>query len=644
MTVVDDVKGRLDIVEVVSQHVALSRSGKSYKANCPFHQEKTPSFFVFPDRQSWRCYGACATGGDVFSFVMRSQGLEFGEVLQQLAQQTGVALPTRQKREGQESANGINETALVYFRGLLDSTQGAAAREYLEERGITRESIERFELGLSPASGHALKDHLTARGFTVQQGVQAGVLRENDKGWSGDLFRSRFMIPIRDAAGALAGFGARSMDGSQPKYLNSPRSPVFDKSRILYGLHLAKEAAREKGLVIVEGYMDAIMAHQNGFDNVAASMGTALTQEQVSQVRRLTSKVVMALDPDNAGQQATLRSLESSWNVWQATMAGRSRATTLFQKQDMPEITIAILPVGEDPDQVIRRSADEWARLTESGQPLFDYILEGLSNQLDLSTPQGKTQLAEGTMPLIWASPPMQQDQHFQALADRLGVTQETLRASVGRPANSRNAARSTAQRRNAPRVSDNPSATASAFAKMDRDPIEDYCLALLLQHMELGEDMSGLRAEHFRRHENREIFTRLTQAVIGDSADTVETVDSGARTPAEQVPSTPATKTLEALRRDLDEELVAQLDFLLQKSLPPLDPTKRNAAFQQTLGRLEERYLKELKAEEGLIFAESPPQLEENSHQQVLDINQRIRENHSARQSGFDRLSAVRR
>ena len=629
MTVVDDVKGRLDIVEVVSQHVALSRSGKSYKANCPFHQEKTPSFFVFPDRQSWRCYGACATGGDVFSFVMRSESLEFSEVLQRLAQQTGVLLPTREKREGQESANGINETALVYFRGLLDSTQGTAAQEYLEDRGITRQSIERFELGLSPASGHALKDHLTARGFTVQQGVRAGVLRENDKGWSGDLFRSRFMIPIRDAAGALVGFGARSMDGSQPKYLNSPRSPVFDKSRILYGLHLAKEAAREKGLVIVEGYMDAIMAHQNGFDNVAASMGTALTQEQVSQVRRLTSKVIMALDPDNAGQQATLRSLESSWRVWQSTTAGRSKATTLFQKQDMPEITIAVLPEGEDPDQVIRRSPEEWARLTESGRALFDYILDGMSKQVDPETPQGKTQLVEGMMPLIWVAPAMQQDQHFQALADRLGVTQETLRASVGRP---------TASRRNAPRPPDNPSATTSAFAKMDRDPIEDYCLAMLLRHVELGEEAFTLHAEHFRRHENREIFTQLAQATSGAP------VDTGARVPPEQELDKPESQTVAYLREVLDDELVAQLDFLLRKSLPPVDPTRRNAAFKETLGRLEERYLKELKAEEELIFSESPPELENDPHQQVLDINQRIKENHSAQQSGTNRLSAARR
>ena len=622
MTVVDDVKNGLDILEVVSQHVPLSRSGRSYKANCPFHQERTPSFFVFPDRQSWRCYGACATGGDVFSFVMRAENLEFGEALQRLAQQTGVVLPSRQRRAGQQSAVDINDAALAYFRQLLESAQGDTARVYLEERGVTRGSIEMFELGLSPGNGRALKDHLAGRGFTIQQGVQAGVLRSNDTGWSGDLFRGRLMIPIRDSAGALAGFGGRSLDGSQPKYLNSPRSPIFDKGRILYGLYLAQDTARENGLVIVEGYLDTIMAHQHGFDNVVASMGTALTQDQVSQVKRLTTNVVMALDPDNAGQQATLRSLESSWKVFQAPVAGRAKSTNLFQRQEMPEIKIATLPAGEDPDQVIRRSPEEWVRLTESGQPLMEYLLGALATQVDISTPQGKTRLVELMFPLIAAvSDPVQQDQYFQSLADRLEVTQETLRASVGRPS---------LAGRTRPRSSEIPSASPSAFAKMDRDPVEDYCLALLFQHPELTEAAADLRPEYFRRHENREIFTQLIKArqANGEGAIGQTALDS-------------ESGTLDTLRLNLDDEVAERFEFLVQKSLPSLEPTKRNAAFKETVARLEERHLKGLKAEEKLIFTESPPDLGEDSHQQVLDVNQRIKENHNARQSADPRVSA---
>lgn len=613
MTVVDDIKSRLDILEVVSKHVSLTRSGKSHKANCPFHQEKTPSFFVFPDRQSWRCYGACATGGDVFSFVMRAENLEFGEALKNLAQQAGVALPNRELRAGQQTATQVNDAALIYFRELLGSTQGAQARAYLEQRGLDQQVIDRFELGYSPAGGHSLKDHLDNKGFTPAQTVEAGVVRSGDNGWYGDMFRGRLMFPIRDGSGSLAGFGARALDDSQPKYLNSPRSPIFDKSRILYALYLAKEAARERGLVIVEGYMDVISAHQHGFDNVVASMGTALTQEQVSQMKRITKNVVMALDPDNAGQQATLRSLESSWKIFQAPVAGRSGGTTLFQRQEMPDLRIATLPAGEDPDKLIRRSTEEWVRLTEAGAPLMEYLFDALANQIDISGAQGKTRLVELMFPLIAAvTDPVQQDQYFQALAARLGITQETLRASVGRPA---------AVRRSQPRSNRNVQATASAFTKLDSDPIEDYCLGLLLRHAELAEKAEHLSPEYFRRHENREIFT---QWKIASSEQGVEA-------------------RIEAIQGSMDTEIAGCLEALMEKQLPPLDLEKRHQAFSDTVSRLEERHLKDLKEEEGLRFSEDPPDLVGDSHQNVLDLNQRLRENENARYSAVSNISVGR-
>jgi len=613
MTVVDDIKSRLDILEVVSQRVTLTRSGKSHKANCPFHQEKTPSFFVFPDRQSWRCYGACATGGDVFSFVMRAENLDFGEALKSLAQQAGVALPNRELRAGQQTASDVNDAALIYFRELLGSVQGAQARAYLEQRGLDKPAIDRFELGYSPAGGHTLKDHLVGKGFTPAQTVEAGVVRTADSGWYGDLFRGRLMFPIRDGNGSLAGFGARALDDSQPKYLNSPRSPIFDKSRILYALYLAKDTARERGLVIVEGYMDVIAAHQHGFHNVVASMGTALTQEQVSQVKRITKNVVMALDPDNAGQQATLRSLETSWKIFQAPVAGRSGGTTLFQLQEMPELRIATLPAGEDPDKLIRRSTEEWTRLTEASAPLMEYLFDAVANQIDISGAQGKTRLVELMFPLIAAvTDPVQQDQYFQSLADRLGVTQETLRASVGRPA---------AVRKTQPRTNRNVQATASAFTKLDTDPIEDYCLGLLLRHSELAELAEDLSPEYFRRHENREIFTQWKTAS----------------------PEQGAEARVEAIQRLMDAEITGCLDALMEKRLPPLDLAKRQQAFSDTVSRLEERHLKNLKEEEGLRFSEDPPDLVDDSYHNILELNQRIRENQTARRSAVSNISAGR-
>jgi len=443
MSVVDDIKSRLDILEVVANHTALQRSGKAYKANCPFHQERTPSFFVFPDRQSWRCFGACATGGDIFSFVMKTQNLEFAEALKQLAQQAGVTLPSRERRTEQQSAFDINEAAKDYFRSRLASSQGTEARAYLDRRGLDQLTIERFELGLSPKDGESLKNHLVNLGFSLQQLGQAGVISGGDSGRYRDLFRNRLIFPIRNGQGDLGGFGGRALDDSNPKYLNSPRTPVFDKGRILYGLYLAKDAIRQQGVVVVEGYMDAIMAHQHGFGNVVASMGTALTENQVTEVRRLTGQITMALDADAAGQQATLRSLESSWKVFQHHTAGKVQGTTLFQRQDTTNLKVAVLPDGLDPDEVIRQSPENWTNLVENGRPLFEYLLPALSAQVDISSPQGKAWVSQRLFNFIAAVPePIQQDHYFQMLANHLKVSEDTLRASMSRfapsPRNSR--------------------------------------------------------------------------------------------------------------------------------------------------------------------------------------------------------------
>ena len=317
MAVIDDIKARLDIVDVVSSHVSLQRSGRAFKACCPFHQERTPSFYVNPERQSWHCFGACGTGGDIFGFIMKAENLEFKEALLRLAQQAGVTVPTRERQSDQDDLYRLNETAREYFQQYLASSMGGDARAYLEGRGVTRESVSKFELGLSPRDGQGLLNHLLKSGFAPEQMVRAGAVWQHQDGGHRDAFRGRLIIPIRNGQGELGGFGSRALDDSMPKYLNTGRTPVFDKGRTLYGLYLARETARRDGMVIVEGYMDAISAHQHGYENVVASMGTALTDYQVAEVLRITRQVTMALDADAAGQQATLRSLESSWQVFQ---------------------------------------------------------------------------------------------------------------------------------------------------------------------------------------------------------------------------------------------------------------------------------------------------------------------------------------
>ena len=640
MTVIDDIKGRLDILDVVSRYTNLQRSGRSYKANCPFHTERTPSFHVFPERQSWRCFGACATGGDLFSFVMRVENMEFGEALKVLAQQAGVALPEKRERKDEnDTIYTLNEACREFFCGLLSSRErGATARAYLRERGLEQGTIERFQLGLSPPDGESLRRHLASKGYSQEQMALAGVVTQSGDGSYRDLFRRRLMFPIRDADGRLAGFGGRSLEDSGPKYLNSPKSPVFDKGRILYAMHLARDAVREKGIVIVEGYMDAIAAHQGGFTNVVASMGTSLTQQQASLVRGLVRRpgssepgdVILALDPDDAGSKATSGGLESesSLNALQTVFKGRVGRTNFYERPDSPSFKVALLPDGKDPDEIILESPDEWSRLVANAVPFMDYLFAVHSSREDLSTPQGKSRVADKFKLFIAAtSDPFEQDHYFQRLAALLGVSDATLRASLGRPGQGRafNRDRSTGSgrtTRSQPSRADGQEedATATPFARMDHDPLEEYCMALILRDPEIlhsgrpsefsngegefddsgGEAMEAyaLRLEYFQRVENREVFTNWIKC-----------------------------STLDTLSDSLDEELKEHLEHLLAKFLPPADRKQREMAFKDCVRRLEERYLRDLKREEGLRLAEATVEEVEEQGQEILQLNERLKQ-----------------
>ena len=631
MTVIDDVKSRLDLIEVVSGYVALQRSGRAYKANCPFHQERTPSFYVSPERQTWQCFGACATGGDVFSFIMRAENLEFSEALKRLAQQAGVTLPSRERRSEVEVSFRVNEAAREYFQQYLASSLGSSVRGYLDQRGLTKESADKFQLGLSPRDGQGLFSYLQKHGFTPEQLTLAGVVYQSQNGGYRDAFRGRLMIPIRNGQGDLGGFGSRDLDDSGPKYLNTARTPVFDKGRILFGLHLAKDAARQQGIVIVEGYMDVIMAHQYGFTNVVASMGTALTEHQVAEVRRLTDRVTMALDADAAGQQATLRSLESSWQVFQNRVAGHSRGTTLFQRQDNLELKVAVLPDGKDPDDVIRASTDDWSDLVSEGVPLFEYLLPALSTQVDASTPQGKARVVELLFPFIAAvQEPIQQDHYFRMLADHLSINEATLKASVSRFAAQAKATRPGSDQRARTVMARSASASegsaesagSAAFAALDRDrdrsPLEDYCLALLLRYPDLPAtvpEVANLSPDYFRRPENREIFSRMTQV--------------WAEAPALLIPE---ETLVEALKRRVAAELAEHLELLAKNKIPPLDSSGRAAALRDAVSRLEGNYLRELKLLEQARYSGDSAELPEEFEQEALDINRKLKANQSLR------------
>ncbi|MCY3656667.1 MAG: DNA primase [Chloroflexi bacterium] len=434
MSTIEDVKARLDIVETVGSYVPnLKRSGRTWKANCPFHNERTPSFIVDPSRGSWHCFGACSTGGDVIEFVRRIEGLDFREALGRCAERAGVELrpPTRrevERREEHERLLAANDAATLFYQAQLAGPRGAEARAYTERRGLDAATQREWQLGYAPDEWSALTDHLTARGFQDRELVAAGLAIEGQRGLY-DRFRGRLIFPTRDVRGRMVGFGGRALGADQePKYLNTPRTPLFDKSGTMYGLDRGGiEARREDRLIVVEGYMDVIACHQAGIENVAASMGTAITEAQMQLIKRFTPNVVLALDADNAGSEATIRAVEvASGAADQDTVATIDwRGLVSFQNVLQADIRIAALPEGEDPDSLVRSDPARLRALIDEAKPVADHLFEAVAERTDLDDPRARSQAVEAIVPTVAAmADPIVQAEYVQRLA-RLGRVDE---------------------------------------------------------------------------------------------------------------------------------------------------------------------------------------------------------------------------
>lgn len=440
MSISEQIKSRLDIVELIGESVTLRKSGKSYTGFCPFHSNtRTPSFVVFPDSQSWRCFGACAEGGDIFGFVMKKEGLDFREALVRLAERAGVRLDEvtpKTSSDSQERLSNLLQAAADYYHQLLlHAPQAEQARQYLSGRDIPAATIETFQLGYALESWDSCRNHFQMQGYNADELLAVGLLSENPERHSRyDRFRNRVMIPIADETGRVIGFGARTLDkDGQPKYLNSPETPLFIKGHTLFGLHLARRHIREaRQVVIVEGYMDMIAAWQAGFQNVVAQMGTALTPEQLNVLKRYTRRFTIALDGDPAGAKATLRSLEVARQSLdrEADVSGFDIRGLVQQEGRLKaDIRVVSLPAGYDPDSLIRRAPDHWAKLVEQARPVVAFVIETLCQDLDRHDPKAKSAIVQQVMPLIQdVADPVERDHYRQLLARSVQIDERVLR------------------------------------------------------------------------------------------------------------------------------------------------------------------------------------------------------------------------
>lgn len=442
MTDVQEIKNRLDLVDVVQDYgVQLRKSGRNWAGFCPFHPNtRTPAFYVFPESQTWRCFGACAEGGDVFSFVMKKNGWDFKETLVDLAQRAGVTLEETRPKDAAREAAEERQVALLdaasnyYHQLLLHAPQAEAARRYVAERALADDTVAAFRLGFALDAWDAAKTHFTAQGYGEDELVAVGLLTEHEERHTRyDRFRGRLMIPIRDLDGRVVGFGARTLDpDGVPKYLNSPQTALFDKGRLIFGLDMAKRHIREaREVVLVEGYLDVMTAWQHGFRNVVAQMGTSLTESQLRLLQKQSKRFVLALDPDAAGAKATLRSLQLARETLDRDLDVRFDARGLVRLEGRlkADIRVVTLPEGQDPDKLIRTDPTAWPRLLAEARPVVDYVIRVVAAELEPGDAKGKSAAAAQVLPLIEdIADPVERDHYLKKLSKTLGVEEAALR------------------------------------------------------------------------------------------------------------------------------------------------------------------------------------------------------------------------
>ena len=411
---IEDLKSRIDIVDVIGRQVQLKRAGANYKGLCPFHNEKTPSFIVSPQKQIFTCFGGCGASGDVVSFVMRYYNLEFNEAVEKLAKEYGIDIVKSQRRnDDREKYYEINrEAARFFYRNMTEGPNRGYS--YMRRRGIEDRTIKKFGLGYAPDSWDSLYGYFKEKGTDEKLLLELGLLSQKD-GRYFDKFRDRVIFPIINTAGKVIGFGGRALDDkAMPKYLNSPENRVFQKKNNLYALNSTKQDIGKAGTaIIVEGYMDAISLYQNGVRNVAASLGTALTDNQAKLINRYTKNVVLSYDADAAGQKAALRGIE-------------------VLRNEGCKVKVLHVTDGKDPDEYIKKNGrDAFDKLVEKAIPYTDYKIEAAKRDIDLGTEEGKIDFIRRITPILSDLTPVEADIYIKKAARDTGISEKAIKMEI---------------------------------------------------------------------------------------------------------------------------------------------------------------------------------------------------------------------
>jgi len=671
-SLIESIKSKIDLVDEIGLVVALQKAGKAFKGNCPFHNERTPSFFVFVESQTWRCFG-CHEGGDIFSFVEKQQGIEFRDALLYLAEKAGVAVDDfggrdpaeeREIHAHKERLRKLNEDAQLWFhQALLRSREATDARNYLQERGINSESVMTFGLGYAPDRWDGLSSYLLGLGYTGDELITGGLARarEPEAGEANgrgiyDYFRNRLIFPIRDTRGRVIGFGGRILGDGQPKYLNSPQTLLFEKNNVLYALDMAREAIKqEKQVIIVEGYVDALIAHQYGTRQTVACIGSAITEKHIQQIKKLTRQVTLALDPDAAGIAATEHGIQEALKGFDRTivpvpMPAEERAGASYRrKRQEPqgiirleeqvdaEINVLQLPAGEDPDEVIRRDFAAWEHAVSHPLPLIDYYFVARTADLNVREAAGKAEAAHRLLPIVATiTDRAKRDVYLRQLAHMLHMDERSLNEELRRVLRGQQNGSVVARfservdqrggyqsgdgrqnRQQEARDSDREGANtgseangerkgageqarearASGVDKTERDKLkwEDYLLGLLLQNPALSEHVCGIINDgDFAGTDTRELY-RIFNAVYQRGSSPLPQ-------PWETAVPAALQETVERVRKCVETRLLADIGSLVKEVKQCAFRLKRSRLLQSDL---ELRFLIRETREAGDVTAE---------------------------------------